>query len=55
MMPILLYISKVFENRLRCSYDDISAIDDFFDQWDPSTATQMKEVNVDYKGNYFEK
>ena len=27
------------------SYDDvISAVDDLFDQWDPSTATLMEEV-----------
>ena len=34
------------DSRLKSSYDDvISVVDDFFDQWDPSTATSMEEVH----------
>ena len=34
------------KSELKSSYDDvISAVDEFFDQWDPSTATPMKEVH----------
>ena len=36
------YLNK---HGLKHLYDDIiSAVDDFFNQWDPSTATAMKEV-----------
>ena len=36
---------EVFKGGLKSSYDDdIFAVDDFFDQWDTSTVTQMKEV-----------
>ena len=31
-------------NMLKSSYDDISLVDDFFEQWDSSTATRMEEV-----------
>ena len=34
-----------YEGGLKSSYDDIiSVVDDFFDQWDPSTATQIEEI-----------
>ena len=33
---------EIYEVRLKCSNNDIiSAIDDFFDQWDPNTETLM--------------
>ena len=42
-------------NRLKSSYDDvISAVDDFFDQWDPSIVTLMEEV-CGLQGNNIEK
>ena len=35
---------KNLQGELKSLYDDIiSAVDDFFDQWDLSTATPMKE------------
>ena len=38
-------------HRLKCSYYDvIAAVDYFFDQSDPSTATLMKEVCVSQRG-----
>ena len=38
-------------NGLKSSYDDvISAVDDFFDQWDPSSATQLEEVYRLHRG-----
>ena len=30
---------------LKYSYGNISVVDDFFDQWDPSTATSIEEIN----------
>ena len=34
-----------YKGGLKSSCDDvISAVDDFFDQWDPSTAMRMEEV-----------
>ena len=35
----------MYEGRLKSLYDDvISAVDDFFYQWDPSSATLMEKV-----------
>ena len=41
-----IYESKHGGRGLKSSHDDIiiSAVDDIFYQWDPSTATWMKEV-----------
>ena len=37
----------MYESGLKSSFDDIiSAVDDFFDQWDPSTVTLMEEIYV---------
>ena len=42
-------------HRLKSRYDDIiSAIDDFFDHWNPSTVTQMKEV-YELQGEFWRK
>ncbi len=39
------------EGKLKCSYDDvISAVNDFFTQWVPSTTTLMEEVCEPEKG-----
>ena len=38
-------MNELFESGLKSSYDDvISAVDDFFDQSDASTAMLMEEV-----------
>ena len=38
---------RYFKCGLKGSYEDIiSAVDDFFDQWDPSTATLMEEAGT---------
>ena len=43
-------------HRLKCSYDDdISANEDFFDQWDPSTETSMWEVCGKQRGLWWKK
>ena len=43
----------VYEGRLKSSYDDVlSAVDNFLDQWDPSTAIL---IGVDCKEDYVEK
>ena len=42
---IYIYIYIIYEGGLKSSYDEvISSVDNFFDQWDPSTATLMEEV-----------
>ena len=34
-----------YDGGLKSTYDDvISAVDNYFDQWDPSTATPIVEV-----------
>ena len=39
------------EDGLKSSYEDaISAVDDFFYQWDPNTATLMEEVYRQQRG-----
>ena len=44
-------ISNSYESELKSWYDNvISAMDKFFDQWDPSSVTLM-----DCKGDYIEK
>ena len=46
-----LPIAFEYEARLKSSYDDIiSAIDDFFDQWDQSTATPIEKVSGQQEG-----
>ena len=35
----------IYEGKLKSSYDDISTVNDFFDQWDLSTASSMKEMH----------
>ena len=43
--PLRLMSSQSYESGLKSSYNDvISAAYDFFDQWDPSTATSLEEV-----------
>ena len=38
---------KLYKSKLESTYDDITSTDeDFFDQWDPSTATLMEEVLI---------
>ncbi len=35
----------LYKGWLKSSYEEIiSAVDDFFDQWDPNTVTLMQEV-----------
>ena len=40
-----------YESGLKSSYDIISVVDNFFDQWDPSTTTLTEEV-YDHKDDY---
>ena len=57
-MKIIYTILKIvmYKGRLESSYDDIiPAVDDFFDQKDPSTATLMEEVCINHKKDYAEK
>ena len=44
--PVYIYIHiYIHDSGLKSSYADIiSAIDDFFDKWDPSTVTLIKEM-----------
>ena len=44
-MHIYIYIYiYIYEGGLKNPYEVISAVDDFFDQWDQSTATPIEEV-----------
>ena len=38
------YITNTHTGGMRNSYDDICTVEDFFDRWNPSTATLMEEM-----------
>ena len=47
IVTIVSYVKYLclYESRVKSSYDDvISAVDNFFDLWDPSTATLMEDM-----------
>ena len=47
---------NIYKSGLKSSYDDIiSAVDDIFDQWYPSTSTLMEEVYEAQEGRNVEK
>ena len=45
-IPLEIYISRESVGGPKSSYDDITAVDDFFNQWDWSIATMIKEVRA---------
>ena len=54
MLPEIVF----YEGRLKSSYHDddlISIVDDFLDQWDPSTATEIIVKNQTHLVTFYER
>ena len=43
---VSIFLFLIYKGGLKRSYTDVmSAVDDFFDQWNPNTATMIKEMH----------